>query len=260
MTFFKFIFIYGCLFISSYINSFSKAINITFHFNVPAGSISYSNNFKTISFNNYKASIKLEEGNYNFVFSNPNNNSIYKKLSIFNSKDYIINFPTKKNINGKILDKNFKPIFNSKIEIKNKNKKLITTSNKFGDFEIPLTKGTTLIKISKPGYHSKIIIRNFKYSNHSDKIILDKYYYSIFGTTINDVYPVENSFVYLFSENGSLLKKNKTNINGNFSITNISSKNCYIFIPETKKFKSYKSKPFKIKNSIQHFHINLKKR
>jgi len=255
----KFYLFHIFLFLSFSINSFSEKINITFSFNVPNGYIYYDEKIEPILFKNSTASLKVEKGNYTFVFSDINNNLIKKNIPIFKSKEYKIRFLEKdiKKIKGKILSEDFKPISNCKIEITNRKKTQIITSDSFGNFEMVPLNGINLIKISKPDYYSKIAIRNFKSSNSSNVFILSKQNYSILGTIINDVFPIKNMPIYLFSQNGSLLKKTQTDIDGNFSITNIASKNCYIFIPETKKFKSYKSKFFNIDIYEKKICVNL---
>ncbi|WP_163469894.1 hypothetical protein [Fusobacterium sp. IOR10] len=259
MNIFKFYLFYAFLFLSFSINSFSEKINITFNFNVPNGYIYYDEKIEPILFKNNTASLKIEKGNYTFVFSDINNNLIKKNIPIFKSKEYKIRFLEKdiKKIKGKILSEDFKPISNCKIEITNRKKTQIITSDSFGNFQMVPLKGINLIKISKPDYCSKIAIRNFKSSSSSNVFILSKQNYSILGTIINDVFPIKNIPIYLFSQNGSLLKKTQTDIDGNFSITNIASKNCYIFIPETKKFKSYKSKFFNMDIYKKKICVNL---
>ena len=139
-------------------------------------------------------------------------------------------------------------------------KRLITTSDKYGNFLFPYHKGINIIKIDKPGYSPKIIIRNFSNSSSSNPYILYKSYYSFSGTVINDIYPIDNLPVYLFSKKGILLKKTNTNVNGEFSMFNIPTNSFYIFIPETKKFKNYKSNFIKINTSTNNFCIKLKER
>lgn len=253
--------------------SFSKPVTILFNFDTPTGKIYYSNKSKPIYFKNFKAFLTLEKGFYKFTFSNKNQNKITKNIPLFEAKEYFINFSnssTKKETSnlkikkseskfyGKIFDSNFKPISNSKIEIFNNNKKTFLTSNSFGEFESPLTKGLTFINISKAGYYSKNVIRNLS-NNNNNFFILSKYSISFSGTIVDDVYPLENFPFYLFSENGILVDKGITDENGNFLISKIPINSFYFFIPETKKYKSYKSNLIKTNKSVNSFKITLSK-
>lgn len=251
--------------------AFSNPVTVLFNFDTPTGKIYHSKSSKPIYFKDFKAFLTLEEGFYRFTFSNKNQNKVTKNISLFKAKEYFINFSNsdkKKAISsleikkseskfyGKILDSNFKPISNSKIEIFNNNKKTFLISNNFGEFESPLMKGLTFINVSKSGYYSKNFIRNFSNANNNF-FILSKYSISFSGTIVDDIYPIESFPFYLFSENGILLDKGKTDENGNFLISKIPVNAFYFFIPETKKYKSYKSKLIKTNKSINSFKITL---
>ena len=208
MNIFKFYLFYIFVFLSFSVNSFSEKVDVTFSFNISNGYISYSKEIKPTLFKNNTASLKIEKGNYEFMFSDINGNLIKKNISIFKSKEYKIKFLEKdiKKIKGKILNENFKAISNCKIEITNRKNTQIITSDSFGNFEMVPLNGITVIKISKPDYYSKIAIRNFKSSSAPNIFMLNEKKYSISGTVINDVFPIKSIPIYIFSKSGSLLK------------------------------------------------------
>ncbi|MDP0507003.1 MAG: carboxypeptidase-like regulatory domain-containing protein [Fusobacterium sp. JB019] len=249
------------LFLFLTVNSFCDKFKIDFEFDIATGYIYYEEN-NPFFFNDSKASLNLEKGNYTFLFSDKYQNSLKKKIFISKNKKIFISFLNNKKIKGKILDENFNPIKLCNIKIKNKltKQKSSTTSDDFGKFNIPYTDGINIITINKIGYSSKIIMQDFSNHDSNNIYILNKNFYLFSGIVTNDIYPINNLPIYLFSKKGKLLNKTTTNINGEFFLNNINSNTFYIFIPETKLYKTYKSSFFNIDKSIEEFRINIKKR
>lgn len=250
-----------------------------------SGSIKDNNN---ISMNNVKINFIDSVGREFPVFTDTNGNySIdlppekYKVLSsqfgyeIINEKtdfdfsvpnnSYTLPFIFKKsigNIEGKILNDLGYPIPNAKIIVSNNKKDKIIYSDKNGDFSIDLKEGITTLQISRDGYYSKAFIDNFtrKDTTIFHRFVLNKKTYFISGAVVNDVLPVKNQEIYLFSKNGILLDKQITNENGNFKFLNITNEDLFVYIPENEIYEEYKSSYFKIDKSLENNIILLNKK
>ncbi len=190
--------------------------------------------------------------NENFDFSEPD-------------KSYTIPVSMEKSpgkIKGKVLGDNGLPIPDAKILVSNNKVDQIFQSDKSGNFTIFLTEGITSMKISKEGYNSKGFISSFSRNDTVSLHVftLDKKTYFISGTAADEILPLRDQEVYLFSQNGALLDKAVTNENGNFKFLNISRDNIYIYIPETETHEEYKSDILKLEKSISNKIISIPKK
>lgn len=188
--------------------------------------------------------------NKTFDFSEPN-------------KSYVIPVSMEKapgKIKGKVLGDNGYSIPNAKILVSNNKKDKVIYSDKNGNFTILLTEGITSMKISKEGYNSRGFIGKFSRKDTTSLHLfnLNKKTYYISGTVINDILPLKNQELYLFSQNGALLDKAVTNENGNFKFLNITKEKIYIYIPETDTHEEYKSPITVLEKSISNNIITLK--
>ena len=165
-------------------------------------------------------------------------------------------------IKGKVLGDNGLPIPDAKILVSNNKVDQIFQSDKSGNFTIFLTEGITSMKISKEGYNSKGFISSFSRNDTVSLHVftLDKKTYFISGTAADEILPLRDQEVYLFSQNGALLDKAVTNENGNFKFLNISRDNIYIYIPETETHEEYKSDILKLEKSISNKIISIPKK
>lgn len=165
-------------------------------------------------------------------------------------------------IKGKVLGDNGFPIPEAKILVSNNKKDQIFQSDKNGNFTIFLSEGITSMKVSKEGYKPKGFIGKFsrKDTVNLHVFTLDKKTYFISGTAADEILPLRDQEVYLFSQNGALLDKAVTNENGNFKFLNISRENIYIYIPETETHEEYKSDIIKLEKSISNKIISIPKK
>lgn len=188
--------------------------------------------------------------NTNFDFSEPD-------------KSYTIPIQFEKTagkIKGKVLNDRNMPIQKAKIFISNNKKEKIIYTDIDGNFSTKLEEGITSMKITREGYVPSAFAAKFtrKDATSLHKFTLVKKLYFISGSVINDVLPIKNQEVYLFSENGALLDKAVTNENGNFKFLNIKNERMYIFIPESELYEEYKSDLIIIEESISNNIITLK--
>lgn len=196
----------------------------------------------------YEISNKIK----NFDFSQPNN-SYTIPISIKKSLGYV---------KGKVLKENGHPISRAEITFSINKENKIIYSDKNGNFDIPFKEGIISMKISKEGYNSKGFIESFSRKNiiSLKTFTLSKKIYFISGTISNNILPIRGQEIYLFSNNGTLLKKSITNENGNFKFLNIKNKNVYIYIPESDKYHEYKSALITTKENISNMIIHLEKK
>lgn len=218
-----------------------KDIKITF-------SDSMGREYSTTSTINGSYSINLPPENYTLISSQfgyeVTNNNIFNFSKPNTSYNIAINVKKSKGkIKGKILGNNGQIIPFAEILVSNNKQNKIVYSDKNGNFILSLSEGITSIKISKNGYNSRAFIKKFsKKDTVSFQIFtLNKKTYSISGTITDDILPLRNQELYLFSVNGALLDKVVTNENGNFKFLNISREKVYIYIPENEIHEEYKS-------------------
>lgn len=218
-----------------------KDIKITF-------SDSMGREYSTTSAINGSYSINLPPENYTLISSQfgyeVTNNNIFNFSKPNTSYNIAINVKKSKGkIKGKILGNNGQIIPFAEILVSNNKQNKIFYSDKNGNFTLSLSEGITSIKISKNGYSSRAFIKKFSEKDTISFQIftLNKKTYSISGTITDDILPLRNQELYLFSVNGALLDKVVTNENGNFKFLNISREKVYIYIPENEIHEEYKS-------------------
>ncbi len=195
---------------------------------------------------------EITDKNINFDFSQPNNS-------------YTIPIHFEKSsgkIKGKVLSDKNTPVQKAKIFISNNKKDKIIYTDIDGNFSTNLNEGITAIKISRDGFFPTAFINSFTRNDtlKLHKFVLRKKTYFISGSVINDVLPIKNQEIYLFSINGSLLDKAVTNENGNFKFLNIDKERVYIYIPESENYEEYKSDLMDIEKSIENNIILLEKK
>lgn len=165
-------------------------------------------------------------------------------------------------IKGKVLNDKNVPIQKAKIFISNNKREKIIYTDINGNFSTKLDEGITSMKITREGYVPRAFIARFTREDTTtlQKFNLIKNTYFISGSVINDVLPIKNQEIYLFSENGALLDKAITNENGNFKFLNVNMERVYIYIPESEAYEEYKSSLIIIKDSISNNIITLSKK
>ncbi len=222
--------------------------------------------YSAVSKNNGAYSLKLPPENYTLI-SSQFGYEVSNKKTYFNflEPDKSYNIPvaiykTPGKIKGKIIGDNNRPIPYAEILISNNRNEKTIFSDKNGNFSTNLAAGITAMKISREGYDPKGFIGAFS-RNDTVKFhtfTLNKKTYFISGTITNDILPLKNQELYLFSHSGALISKIITNENGNFKFLNITNEKVYIYIPETEKHGEYKSELINIEKSISNYIITLK--
>lgn len=232
------------LFVVFYSISFSKLITINFNFDINNGYIYYKNLHKPIHFYNSNISLEINQGEYVFIFSDQNYNTIYKKINISHFRSYNINFSAKESINitGSVYGNN--------IRYKNINlgfedyegREFSTKCDDNGSFSVSLPIGVYKIYSKTLGYsiiNNKKIFISSKSNSHKLNIKI-KSSSSPFKIKIIDenMFPLINADIEL-KNNDSKIKLHKTN---NLGIAILNIKPGIIFL-EAKK-NGYSSKIF----------------
>lgn len=224
--------------------------------------------YSTTSLSDGKYSLNLPPENY-FLMSSQFGYEILSENNSFNfskpDMSYKIPISIKKStgkIKGKVLSDNGHPVPEAEILVSNGKESKMIFSDKNGNFTIFLKEGLTSMKISKDGYDSRGFIRNFsrKDTVSLKTFTLNKKTYFISGTVTNDILPIREFEIYLFSQNGSLLDKVTTNENGNFKFLNIRNQDVYIYIPESELYEEYKSPIFFMEKNFSNKVISLNKK
>lgn len=241
-------------------NSPLKNVKITF-------ADSMGREYSAVSSAEGKYSISLPPEHYSLISSQFGYEVQSSKIFNFSEPDKTYTIPVSMEkspgkIKGKVLGDNGRPVPDAEILVSNNKKDKIIYSDKNGDFTLLLAEGITSMKISREGYTSKGFISRFsrKDTVNLHTFVLDKKTYFISGTAADEILPLREQEIYLFSENGALLDKSVTNENGNFKFLNISKENVYIYIPETETHEEYKSDIIKLEKSISNNIISVPKK
>lgn len=238
-----------------------KNIKITF-------ADSMGREYSAVSSDEGRYSINLPPENY-LIISSQFGYEVLEEKNTFNfsqpNKSYNIPIPVEKSpgkIKGKVLNNSGQSVPYVEILVSNNKENKTVYSDKNGNFTIFLKEGITSMKISKEGYDSRGFIGKFsrKDTISLKTFTLNKKTYFISGTVANEILPVRELEIYLFSQKGALLDKSTTNENGNFKFLNIKNEKVYIYIPENDFYEEYKSDFFSLDKSISNMIISIKKK
>lgn len=141
--------------------TFSKEVEIDFHFDIDSGLIYYSNadidsigNLTTINFNKKDTKITLKDGVYLFGFYDNKDRYLFKKLYITDDRDFNIYFIPKKSIsvNG-LINENKKPLNSVKITfIDSMGREYSAVTNENGEYSLNLPPEKYQLISSQFGY------------------------------------------------------------------------------------------------------------
>ncbi len=163
-------------------------------------------------------------------------------------------------IKGYVFDTKGNPLKNSKLEIKNNGKELITYTNIDGSYTLEVEKGLVFIKSNAKGYYPSGKIERveaFSTKTISD-IVVQERYSSISGTVTNGILPLGSIRVDLYNELGDFIASTTSSSNGFYRFDEIRVVDRYYVKVDNNNYLPYESGSFSVEEKvIRNFNILL---
>lgn len=209
--------------------TFSKDVEINFHFDIDSGFIYYSNagidsigNLNTIQFDKKDVKITLRDGTYIFGFYDNKDRYLFRKLYITNDRDFDIFFVPRKSIfvEGNISEKNI-PLKNVKLLfVDSAGREYPVFSDENGKYSVNLPPEKYTLISSQFGYEVGNKDINFNFSEPDESYTIPVKFIKAPGKIKGKVLSDKNTPVQkakIFISNNKKEKIIYTDINGNFS-------------------------------------------